>query len=122
MSGSDSLFVLFLFALNCNHSLTLFRLLSPGLGSSAYSGCARKRETSDGAGTTSRADNEPLQADTDACTLRIVGTVAHRLEKEIEAAAVSAATMRESNTRSAVDTLRKEIEAHLSQNRADFKC
>ena len=60
-------------------------------------------------------------AHTEEQTSRIVGTVTQQLEKEIEAAAVSAATTSERNTRSAVDDLHKEVKAHLDQNRADFE-
>ena len=59
--------------------------------------------------------------DTEARTLCIVGMVAHQLEKEIEAAVVSTAVTSKRNTLSVVDTLREEIRAHLSQNRADFE-
>ena len=49
-------------------------------------------------------------------TSRVIGTMAHQLEKEIEAAAVSAAMTSEWNTRSAVDGLCEKIRAHLAQN------
>ena len=64
---------------------------------------------------------EKLAADTEARTLRVIGIVVHRLEQEIEAVVVSAATRSEQNTHSVVDGLRDEIRAHLAQNRADFE-
>ena len=57
---------------------------------------------------------------TEEQTLRIIGTVAQQLEKEIEAAAVSTAAMSERHTHSAVDGLRDEVKVHIEQNCADF--
>ena len=61
MSGSDLLFVFFLFVAHYNHSLTLSHLMSLGLDSSAYLCCAHKQETSDNSGTTPHMDNKLLQ-------------------------------------------------------------
>ena len=50
--------------------------------------------------------------------LHVVGNVPQQLEKEIEAAVVSAVATSEMNTPSAVDRLRDKFEVQLNQNRA----
>ena len=51
----------------------------------------------------------------------VVGTVAQQLEKEIEAAAVSAAATNERNTQFVVSELYDEFKAHLDQKRIELE-
>ena len=71
-------------------------------------------------GTLSKHVKEVV-AYSEAKTSHVVGSVAQRLEKEIEAAAVSIATTSERNTQTVVDNVRKEFQAQLMQNRADLE-
>ena len=57
----------------------------------------------------------------EAQTSCIVGSVLQQLEKEIEAVAVSTAVTSERNTSTAVDDVRKEVQAQLVQNRTDLE-
>ena len=57
----------------------------------------------------------------EAKTSRTIGAIAQQLEREIEVFAVSTATTSKQRMQSAVDGLRAEIRAQISQNRADFE-
>ena len=59
--------------------------------------------------------------DIEARTSCVIGTVAQRLEKEIEAIVVSTTVTSKKNTCLVVDSLREKIRAHLAQNRANFE-
>ena len=71
-------------------------------------------------GTVSECVRE-VAAHSEAQMPRVIGNIAQRLEKDIEAAAVSVAVMSEQNTRTVVDGLREEVKAQLVQNRADLE-
>ena len=58
--------------------------------------------------------------ETEAHTLRTIGSAAQQLEREIEAVMMGAAATSEMKTKTAVEGLRGKIKAHLYQNRADF--
>ena len=53
-------------------------------------------------------------------TLRVAVAVAQQLEKEIEAAATSTAVTAEIQMRTAVEWMRRDIQAQIDQNRADI--
>ena len=48
--------------------------------------------------------------------------VAQQLEKEIEAAATSTAVTVEIQTRTAVEGMRRDVQAQIDQNRVDAQC
>ena len=60
-----------------------------------------------------------MAVETEAKTSRTVGTVVQQLEKEITAAATSAAAIAEVTTRTVVEGVRRDVQAQIDQNRAD---
>ena len=60
-----------------------------------------------------------VMAETEAKTSHVVGTVAQQLEKEIQAVALSTAATAETMTCTAVEGMRRDVQAQIEQNRAD---